>query len=162
MAFDISPEAAAKWKQDMRDEVAPRVQGEELVCVAAFRRAGAAGSYAASKLGGGLPYLATKLVSKKRAGGLPENVMLAVTPTKVYAFKRKQKGRKMVATDELAVWERGALRVSTDKSMGMTKLTIESPGEDEKVTLVGASVKDDPVSLELIDVLQSGATAPAE
>jgi hypothetical protein len=46
--------------------------------------------------------------------------------------------------------------------MGMTKLTIESPGEYEKVTLVGASVKDDPVSLELIDVLQSGATAPAE
>jgi len=156
MAFDISPEAAAQWKEDMRTEVEPRVGEEELVAVAAFRRAGATSSYAASKLGGGLPYLATKLVSKKRAGGLPENVMLAVTPTKVYAFKRKQRGRKMVAGDEVAVWERGGLRVSTDTAMGMTKLTIESPAESEKVTLVGASVKDDPVSLELIDVLKSG------
>jgi hypothetical protein len=160
MAFDITPEAAAKWKQDLWEEATPRVGGEELVAVAAFRRAGAAGSYAASKLGGGLPYLATKLVSKKRAGGLPENVMLAVTPTKVYAFKRKQKGRRMVAGDEVAVWDRGGLRVSTDQAMGMTKLTIESPGEEEKVTLVGASVKDDPVSLELIDVLKSGSTEP--
>jgi hypothetical protein len=161
MAFDITPEAAVQWKADLREEVTPRVGGEELVAVAAFRRTGGASSYAASKLGGGLPYLATKLISKKRASGLPENVMLAVTPTKVYAFKRKQKGRRMVAGDEVAVWERGGLQVSTDKAMGMTKLTIESPGEGEKVTLVGASVKDDPVSLELIDVLVSGSTAAA-
>ena len=156
MAFDITPEAAAQWKADLRAELAPRVNDEELVAVAAFRRTGGTSSYAASKLGGGLPYLATKLVSKKRAGGLPENVMLAVTPTKVYAFKRKQKGRRMVAADEVAVWDRAGLQVSTDTGMGMTKLTIESPAEGEKVTLVGASVKDDPVSLELIEVLKSG------
>jgi hypothetical protein len=160
MAFDITPEAAAKWKRDLWEEATPRVGGEDLVAVAAFRRAGAAGSYAASKLGGGLPYLATKLVSKKRAGGLPENVMLAVTPTKLYAFKRKQKGRRMVAADEVAVWDRDGLHVSTDTAMGMTKLTIESAAEEEKVTLVGASVKDDPVSLELIEVLKSGSTDP--
>ena len=161
MAFDITPEAAQQWKQDLWAEAEPRVNGEQLVAVAAFRRAGATGSYAASKMGGGLPYLATKLISKKRAGGLPEKVILAVTTGRVYAFKQKQKGRRMVATDEVAVWERAGLQVSTDVSMGMTKLTIESPSEDEKVTLVGASVKDDPVSQELIEVLKSGATAPA-
>jgi hypothetical protein len=39
----------------------------------------------------------------------------------------------------------------------MTSLTIESPAEGEKATLVGISVKDDPVSQELIGVLQGAA-----
>ena len=41
--------------------------------------------------------------------------------------------------------------MSTDRSGGMTALTIESPAESEKVTMVGISVKDDPVSLELME-----------
>ena len=41
----------------------------------------------------------------------------------------------------------------------MTALTIESPAEGEKVTLVGAGVKDDPLSQELMQVLQGGAPA---
>ena len=41
----------------------------------------------------------------------------------------------------------------------MTALTIESPAEGEKVTLVGISVKDDPVSQELIGVLQGAPPA---
>ncbi len=36
----------------------------------------------------------------------------------------------------------------------MTALTIESPGEGEKATLVGIGVKDDPVSQEMIATLQ--------
>src|SRR5512133_1153556 len=44
MAFDITPEAAAQWKADLREEVTPRVGGEELVAVAAFRRTGGASS----------------------------------------------------------------------------------------------------------------------
>jgi hypothetical protein len=43
----------------------------------------------------------------------------------------------------------------------MTALTIESPAEGEKATLVGISVKDDPVSQEVIAVLQDGAPASA-
>ena len=53
-----------------------------------------------------------------------------------------------------------ALQISTGSGGGMTKLTIESPGEGEKATLVGASVQDDPVSQELIEVLKSGSTTP--
>jgi hypothetical protein len=41
----------------------------------------------------------------------------------------------------------------------MTALTIESPTEGEKATVVGIGVKDDPVSREMIGVLQG--TAPA-
>ncbi|MSO42565.1 MAG: hypothetical protein EXQ70_11885 [Solirubrobacterales bacterium] len=157
MAFEITPEVAADWKRDLTEEVTPHLNGEELVSVAAFRRGGSSASFAASKMGGGLPYLATRLASKKKAGGLPQDLILALTPTKLYAFKRKQKGRRMVVKEEVAVWERAGLRVSTDSGLGMTQLIIESPAEDEKVTLVGASIKDDPVSLEFIDVLKSEA-----
>jgi len=41
----------------------------------------------------------------------------------------------------------------------MTALTIESPAEGEKATLVGIGVKDDPISQEMIAALQG--TAPA-
>ena len=39
----------------------------------------------------------------------------------------------------------------------MTALTIESPAEGEKATLVGISVRDDPVSQEVMGVLQGSA-----
>ncbi len=51
------------------------------------------------------------------------------------------------------------LRVEAARKTGMTPLTIESPAESEKVTIVGAGVKDDPMSLEVINVLAD--TTPA-
>ena len=43
----------------------------------------------------------------------------------------------------------------------MTALTIESPAEGEKATLVGVGVKDDPVSREMIGMLAGTATSGA-
>ena len=101
------------------------------------------------------------MLRKKKAGGLPDKVMLAVTPDRLYVFKLSV-GRSYKLGDEVGGWERAGLRVSTDARSGMTALTIESPAEGEKATLVGISVKDDPVSQELIGVLagrDSGASA---
>jgi hypothetical protein len=99
------------------------------------------------------------MLRKKKAGGLPDKVMIAVTPAKVYAFKLKV-GRDYKLGDEVAVWDRGGIVASTDRSGKMTALTIESPSEGEKVTLVGISVKDDPVSQELMGVLQGNPAQP--
>src|SRR5258705_8631314 len=93
--FEMNPEQVAKWKQDLWEETEPKIQGEQLVAVAPFRRGGGTASYAASKAGGGLPYAIVNLLRKKQAGGLPQQVMLAVTPTKLHAFKWEQRGRKM-------------------------------------------------------------------
>ncbi len=157
--FDMSDSQVEEWRQKCLALVEGHTGGEELVSAAAFRRGGAAASYMASKAGGGIAYAAVRLMGKKKAGGLPDKVMLAVTPEKLYAFKLKV-GREYKLGDEVAAWDRGALRVSTDSSGGMTALTIESPAEGEKVTLVGISVKDDPVSQGLMEVLQ-GAAPPA-
>jgi hypothetical protein len=155
--FDMSDSQVEEWRQKCLALVEGHTGGEELVSAAAFRRGGAAASYMASKAGGGIAYAAVRLMGKKKAGGLPDKVMLAVTPERLYAFKLKV-GREYKLGDEVAAWDRGALRVSTDSSGGMTALTIESPAEGEKVTLVGISVKDDPVSQSLMEVLRE--TAP--
>jgi hypothetical protein len=43
--------------------------------------------------------------------------------------------------------------------MGLTNVTIESPAEGEKVTLVPIGVKDDPVNVEVIELLQQAHPA---
>lgn len=156
--FEMSPDQVEEWRRTCRELVVPHVNGEEVLAAAGFRQGGAGAGYAASKAQmGGLVYAGIKMLRKKKAGGLPDKVMLAVTPAKVHAFKLKL-GRDYKIGEEVAVWERAALRVSAEMKGGMTALTIESPAEGEKATLVGISVKDDPVSQELIGVL-GGATA---
>lgn len=159
--FDISPETAAEYRQKFFEEAKPHVHGEDVVAVGPFRRGGFGTQFAISKAGGGLAYAAHSLLRKKQAGGLPDKVMLVVTPTKLYGFKWKQKGRNYRIQDEVAVWDRAALKVSTEKKAGLTMLTIESPAEDEKATLAPGGVPDDPWSQEVIGALQSGATTPA-
>jgi len=156
--FDISDETVAEYTGKFRAIAAEKVD-EPVVAVGPFRRGGAASSFAISKGGlGGIAYAANSLVNKKKAGGLPAQVFLVVTPTKLHAFKYKLRGRSYVLKDEAAVWERTGLRVSTESKMGLTMLTIESPAEDEKVTLAPGGVKDDPWTQGVIAALEQGLT----
>ena len=158
--FEMSAAQVEEWRQKCRELVAPRVNGEEVLAAAGFRQGGASANYMASKAQlGGIVYAGIKLARKKKAGGLPDKVMLAVTPNRVYAYRLKI-GRDYKLGDEVAVWDRGGLKVSTQPG-SMTSLTIESPAEGEKASLVGIGVKDDPVSLDLMGVLSGGQTTAA-
>jgi hypothetical protein len=162
--FDMtwSDEQTEQFRAQMADQVRDRVNGEELLAAAAFRRGGFAGQMVSSKAGGGIAYAAVALARKKKAGGLPQQAILALTPDRLYAFACKVKGGgKFVAKDEVAVWERAGLRVSSEQKMGLTNVTIESPAEGEKVTIVPIGVKDDPISLELIRTLEEAHPAGA-
>jgi hypothetical protein len=159
--FDVSPDQVVEWREKFRQLAREHVD-EDVLAAAPFRHGGAATRYAISKLQlGGIAYAGSKLMSKKNAGGLPDQLMLVVTPTRLYAFTYKFRGRSYKIKDEAAVWERSALRLSTDNSGGMTALTIEAPAEGEKATLVGGGVKDDPFSQELIEVLTGPSPASA-
>lgn len=155
--FQASGEQLAQYKQRLVEEVSPHLHGEELVAIGMFRRGGFGASYAASKMGGGLVYAGVQLARKKRAGGLPDRLMLAVTPAKLYAFSWKPKGRSYKVKEEVAAWERSGLECSRGKGGNMTTLTISSPSEGEKATLVGAGVQDDPWSQEVIAELTNGS-----
>jgi len=160
--FDLtmSEEQCEQFRRQLTDAVRDHVNGEELVAAGAFRRGGAAGSYAASKAGGGLVYAAVALGRKKKAGGLPQQILLAVTPDRLYAFDTKMKGRAgFVVKKEVAVWERAGLRISSEQKMGLTNMTIESPAEGEKATLVPIGVKDDAVNVEVIRLLEGAHPA---
>ncbi len=153
--FEMTPEQAAEWKQKLLELAAPHVDGEEVLAAAAFRRGGATASTIASKAQlGGLVYAGVKMFNKKKAGGLPERVVLVATPAKLYAFNLGYKGRDYKLKGEAAVWDRAGLQFSSERKSGMTALTISSPSEGEKATLVGIGVKDDPVSQEMIAMLQ--------
>src|SRR5215213_5657257 len=75
-SLTMSEEQCEQFRQQLTGAVSDHINGEELVAVGAFRRGGAAGSYAASKAGGGLVYAALSLGRKKKAGGLPDKVLL--------------------------------------------------------------------------------------
>lgn len=158
--FQASEQQLREYRQKLMDEVTPHCGGEPVEAVGLFRRGGSAASFAASKLGGGLPYAAVALARKKRSGGMPDKVILAVTPTKLYAFSWKMKGRNYRVKDEAAVWERAGLQCSTAKAGNMTALTIASPAEGEKARLVGGGIQDDPWSLEVMSAL-GASEAPA-
>jgi hypothetical protein len=159
--FEMSPEQVVEWRQKMREMVAPHVNGEELEAAAAFRQGGATASMAASKAQlGGVIYAGIKMLRKKQAGGLPERVMLGLTPDKLYAFKFTIRGKTYKLGEEVAVWDRAGLEVSTEAGT-MTSVTISSPAEGEEATLVGVGVRDDPISQELIAALRGEAPAPS-
>jgi uridine phosphorylase len=153
MSFEMTDEQIESFREQLLDAVGRDVNGEPVLAAGAFRRGGASATYAASKLGGGLGRVAVGLARKKKAGGLPQQVLLAVTADNLYAFKCKISRQGYQAENEVARWQRAGLRISTQEKMGLTNITIESPAEGEKVTLVPIGVKDDPVSVELISLL---------
>jgi hypothetical protein len=160
--FDISEETEREYTEKFRAMAQEKVD-EPVIAVGPFRRGGAASNFAISKGQlGGLVYAANSLRNKKKAGGLPQTAFLVVTPSKLHAFKYKMRGRNYKLGDEVAVWDRAGLKISTQPKMGLTMLTIESPAEGEKVTVAPGGVKDDPWTQEVIRVLQENVTqAPA-
>ena len=160
--FEISDADVAKYTAEWRKMCEARVDGP-VVAMGPFRRGGAASSMAISKSRiGAVFYAANALRNKKKAGGLPERVFLVVTPTRLHAFKWDMRGRSYRLKDEVAVWDRAGLRIGTERKLGLTMLTIESPAEEEKATLAPGGVKDDPWSQEVIRALEQGITeAPA-
>jgi hypothetical protein len=156
--FDISDETFAEYSAKFRQMASEHVD-EPVVACGPFRRGGAASSFAISKGGlGGIAYAANALRNKKKAGGLPDRVFLVVTPSKLHAFKYGMRGREYKLKDEVGVWDRASLRISTEPKLGLTMLTIESPAEGEKATLAPGGVKDDPFTQEVIRALQEKET----
>jgi hypothetical protein len=159
--LEMSPEYVVEWRQKCRDLAASQIEGEEILAAAGFRQGGASANYVASKAQlGALVYAGIKMLRKKEAGGLPDKVILAVTPDRIRAFALKVRGRDCKIGEEVASWERAGLTVDAYRGGAMTSLTIASP-DGGKASLVGIGVRDDPVSLEVIDALQGAAPADA-
>ena len=164
---EATPQGFEEVRNKWIGEVQPLCGGEAIEAIGMFRQGGAAAAQAAGRAGfdfGGLGgqllgQSASAMMRKKRAGGLPKRVLLALTPTKLYAFdyshqiSRKRSERESGRPTEAAVWDRASLQCSAKRAGTMTTLTIESPAEGEKATLVGGSASDDPWSQDVMKAL---------
>ena len=117
-------------------EAVGKVVTEPVVDAAPFSRRGLYTNKALGRLGF-VTYLAGKAQAKAQAGGLPEQFMLVATADHVLAFEYKARGRSRDQYEigaEVASWKRSELRVSwEDGPPYQIDVTLESPGEEEKV-----------------------------
>jgi hypothetical protein len=142
--FDISPEVAEEYRGKFRDAVQPQVD-EEVLAVGTFRATGSGTKYAISKTqAGALAYGAASLMGKKRAGGLPGQFLLAVTPTKLHAFKYKMKRNGVALKDKAADWDRAGLEVSAERLQTTTRVTFEWSADGEKIVCDQDGMGDNP------------------
>jgi hypothetical protein len=141
--FDISPEVAEEYRGKFREAVAPHL-GQDVLAVGTFRTTGSGTKFAISKAqGGALAYGAAHLFGKKKAGGLPETFLLAVTPTGVHAFKYKMKRNGVEVKEEVADWDRSGLKVSTEPMKTTTRVTLET-ADGERIVCDQDGMGDNP------------------
>jgi hypothetical protein len=154
--FDISPEVAEEYRGKFRDAVQPQLD-EEVLAVGTFRTTGSGSKYAISKTqAGALAYGAASLMGKKRAGGLPGQFLLAVTPTKLHAFKYKMKRNGVALKDAAADWDRAGLEVSTERLQTTTRVTLEWASDGEKVVCDQDGMGDNPWADDVVRELAAG------
>ena len=147
--FDISPEVAEEWRGKYGPPSSLTSDGEVLA-VGAFRPTGAGTKMAISKTQvGALAYGAASLMGKKKAGGLPGQFMLAVTPDKLYAFKYKSGRSGVTIKEESASWDRTGLKVGTERLQTTTRLTLEFP-DGQKIVCDQEGLVDNPWADDVI------------
>jgi hypothetical protein len=154
--FDISSEVAEEYRGKFRDAVQPHVS-EQVLAVGTFRTTGSGTKYAISKTqAGALAYGAASLIGKRRAGGLPGQFLLAVTPTTLHAFKYKMKRNGVALKEEVAAWERDGLEVGSEHLQTTTRVTLGWPGNGEKIVCDQDGMGDNPWADDVVRELAAG------
>ena len=121
----------------------------------AFRPTGAGTKMAISKFQlGALAYGAAHKLGKSKAGGLPGQFVLAVTPDKLYAFKYKPGRNGITIKEEAASWDRAGLKVGANDRQTTTRLTLEWP-DGEKIVCDQEGLGDNPWADDVVRELSS-------
>jgi hypothetical protein len=139
----------AEWDQKYREAVQPKLD-EPLLKAGLFYRSGGFASLAVGPFSG-LAAMVTRTIGKQKAGGFPNQFIIAVTPMRVYVFKCSIAYGKIKVKDELAVWDRAGLHVTAEETTVNTKVTIESETDKEKVV---CSTGKDALSQSVIYAMQ--------
>ena len=118
------------------------------------------GGWAGLALGpfSGLAALVSRGIGKRRAAGLPNQFLVAVTPTRVHAFGCSLAYGRIKAKEELAVWERSGLTVIAEETAVNTKVVIERPSGGGRVV---CSTGKDEESQSVVYAMQEQVGTPA-
>jgi hypothetical protein len=151
--FDISPQVAEEYRAKFWDSVRSHLD-EDVLAVGTFRTTGSATKYGISKLQlGAVAYGATALMGRKQAAGLPGQFLLAVTPTRVVAFKYKMRSKGVDVKEEVGAWKRDGLAVSTEALQTTTRVKFEWPGDGDTIVCDQDGMGDNPWADEVVRVL---------
>jgi hypothetical protein len=152
----VDAKKRAEWERKYRDALQPLVDEPVLAGGVFYRTSG----WAAMAMGpfSGLAALVSRSVGKRRAGGLPNQFLLAVTPTRVHAFKCSLAYGDVQARDELAVWNRAGLSVTAEETPVNTKVVLQPDGGDERVV---CSTGKDELSQAVVHAMQERVKAIA-
>lgn len=147
---------ADKWIGKMTEAVQPHCD-ETVRCAMTAQPAGSWGAAGLAQISG-LGQMIGSSQAKKRSGGMPKNVLLAVTDTKLIAFEYKPRGTKFKVKDAVAAWDRDSIQIGaekkkityliviTDEDGNRSELEIGSMGSGEMVPMffesLGLSVGD--------------------
>jgi hypothetical protein len=167
--FELDDARVAEYEKKYRDAVQPSL-AEEVQAVGAFQRTG---QYLLTIpiVGqvGLVFYLLYQSVNKRRAGSLPMNFLLAVTPEKVHAFKYRPGGYgKIRVKHEVAVWERADIAVAStvDGTISSTvTFDVSEGGRAQRIVCNTGKLSMNPWSagvLELLGAAERGESAPRD
>ena len=159
--FDISPDVAEEYRGKFREAVLPHVD-EEILAVGTFRTTGSGQKFAISKLqAGALVYGAASKIGRARAGGLPSTFLLAVTPTKLCAFKYRLRGSGVEVRQPVAEWDRAGVTVSLERLTTTTRVTLAWPDSGEKLVFDQDGMGNNPWADDVVRELQTTPSAVA-
>lgn len=142
--------------QQYREALQPKLD-EPVLAGGLFRSGGGLDGLAVGPFSG-LAALVTRGIGRRRAGGLPGRFLVAVTPTRVHAFRCSVAGGKVNAKEELAVWERSELRVTAQETAAITRVVIESPSRGDRIVW---STGRDEGSQSVVYAMQETVGTPA-
>jgi len=156
--FELTPEKQEEWTRRWRESVQPYLDGEELEAVGPFQRQGQ-WFLTIPLIGqlGALVYFSYQGLMKKRAGGLPNNFLVAVTRDRVRAFKYRQSYSKIKVQKEVADFARGDIRVAEHSSGGLADaITFEvtEDGETERIKVNVNMMSRNPWAGEVVEALK--------
>jgi hypothetical protein len=94
--------------------------------------------------------------AKKASGGLPTNVLVAITADKVHLFDFSPRGMDFKIKGEVATWDRKEMRVTTEPKATATRVRVELPGSAVELDAMkgGGGFND-----EMIELLMQAPSA---
>jgi hypothetical protein len=131
MILEFSIAEQQEWVERNRARVEEKT-GAPVIAYSTFYRTGSWGQMGMAHVSP-LAKSAMKFIGKRKAGGLPPHFILAVTEDKVYAFKYKARRNVIEVEEQVAAWDRSAIRVSAEETSLTMRLTIESPADGGSV-----------------------------
>jgi len=156
----LSDEGRERLEAEIRADV-EALADEDVLAFGFFGQAGLYGGGSTFAMreghgGGPLKPVLRSLLGRARGGGLPLQVLLALTPTRILAVAYETGGRGVSPTKVFRSWDRSVTTVAVEEGdRGLPHIFLSRPGEDGRERLDSADVQHTGVNDEVLALLRA-------